>query len=53
MAACIRMEYLHEDDDGFGDEPDYEAIMEARAEARAERDLERAEAAYERYVYGD
>lgn len=35
------------------DEPDYEAIAEARAEARAEQDLERAEAAYERYVYGD
>lgn len=35
------------------DEPDYEAIAEARAEARAERDLERAEAAYERMIYGD
>ena len=37
----------------YGDEPDFEAIAEARAEARAERDLERAEASYERMVYGD
>lgn len=35
------------------DEPDYEAILEERAEARAEEAIERAEAAYERYVYGD
>ena len=35
------------------DEPDWEAILEARAEARMEADLERAEAAYERWIYGD
>lgn len=39
--------------DAYDDEPDWESIAEARAEARAERDLERAEAAYERWVYGD
>lgn len=35
------------------DEPDWESIAEARAEARAERDIELAEARYERWVYGD
>lgn len=37
----------------YDDEPDWESIVEARAEAWAERDLERAEAAYERWIYGD
>jgi hypothetical protein len=37
----------------YDDEPDWESIAEARAEARAERDIERAEAAYERWIYGD
>lgn len=37
----------------YDDEPDWESIVEARAEARAEQDLERAEAAYERMIYGD
>lgn len=37
----------------YDDEPDWESIAEARAEARAEADLERAEAAYERWIYGD
>lgn len=40
----------YEQDD---DEPDYEAILEERAEARAEEAIERAERDYERYVYGD
>lgn len=35
------------------DEPDWEAIVEARNEARAEYELERAEARYERFIYGD
>lgn len=35
------------------DEPDWEAIVEARNEARAEYELDRAEAAYERMIYGD
>lgn len=43
----------YRDEDYSADEPDYEAIAEARAEARAQDDLERAEREYERYVYGD
>lgn len=37
----------------YDDEPDFEGILEDRAEARAEEAIERAEAAYERQVYGD
>lgn len=35
------------------DEPDYEAILEERAEARAEEAIEAAERSYERYIYGE
>ena len=44
------------DDEGFerlcSDEPDYEAIMERRAEARREAAEERAERSYDRHMQG-
>lgn len=43
-----------EDSDyGSSNEPDFEGIVERRAEYRMPREQERAERSYERYVTGD